>query len=70
MGKKRNRKGKDRTGKQPDGWERFVDEPPVDQRRVAAYQRLMEAEQILYDRWMAQARPESMSWVGELVGFP
>lgn len=73
MGKKRNKKGKKskgRTSKQPDGREQFVDEPPVNQRRVAAYQRLMEAEQILYDRWMAQARPESMSWIGELVGFP
>ena len=42
---------------------------PVDERRVAAYVRLMEAEQIIYDRWETEQGPES-NWVGELVGFP
>jgi hypothetical protein len=50
------------------GWEEIREQVAVDERCVAGYARLMEAEEILYKRWERDA--PGMSWVGELLGFP
>jgi hypothetical protein len=38
----------------------------VDERRVAAYERLMVAEERLYRLW--ERRGEGMNWIGEALG--
>jgi hypothetical protein len=42
------------------------DETPADERRVAAYARLMDPEQILYKLWEQRGQP--MNWIGEALG--
>jgi hypothetical protein len=64
VSKKKNKKTKNKTV----SWKKLKHQRPVDERRVAAYARLMEAETILYQRWERQA--SGMTWVGEALGFP
>jgi hypothetical protein len=60
MSDKKKRKKTNREDAQPD--------VQVDERRVAAYERLMVAEERLYQLW--EQRGEGMNWVGEALGSP
>lgn len=40
----------------------------LDERRVTAYQRMIEAQQLVYKLW--ERRSSGMNWVGEVVGEP
>ena len=60
--------GKKRKKTKLTSWEELKAQRPVDEHAVAAYERLIGAEQILYQRW--EQRGEGMNWVGEALGFP
>lgn len=60
--KKRNRR-KNKT------WEELRAELPLSEQRMAAYGRLMEAEQRLYWLWQQRSNGE-MDWAGEALGSP
>lgn len=49
-------------------WEEIRAKMPVDERRTAAYERQMIAEQRLYEIW--ERRAEGMDWRGEALGSP
>ena len=48
--------------------EEVRDAKPADERKVAAYERLMIAEERLYELW--ERRGTGMDWIGEAVGSP
>jgi hypothetical protein len=58
--RKKNRKGS--------SWAEVRSGLPLDERRVAAYRRLMVAEERLYE--LCERRAEGMDWVGEALGSP
>ncbi|MGH3261095.1 MAG: hypothetical protein ACRDNS_03775 [Trebonia sp.] len=51
-----------------DGWEEEPAADPDSERRVAVFQRLMEAETRLHEWW--EQRQTTTTWVTELLGHP
>jgi hypothetical protein len=68
VAKKKNKKGKKRKKGGTGPLSEFLAEHPVDERRAAAYGRLMEIEEKLYQLWEQQST--GMNWLGEELSYP
>jgi hypothetical protein len=66
VAKKKKNKKKNKTKLMT--WEEFCAEMPVDEYRAAAYARMMDAEERLYQLW--EQRNTEMTWIGEAIGSP
>jgi hypothetical protein len=53
---------------EPGSWDEVRSRRPVDEAAVAAYERLMEAEELLYKLW--EQRATVMDWIGEALRSP
>jgi hypothetical protein len=62
------KKKKNKSKKRLTSWEKIRDKRPIDERKIAAYGRLMEAEDLLYELW--EQRGTGMNWIGEALGAP
>ena len=62
VSKKKKKKNRFRS------WEAVRSDIPINERAVAAVERLMGAETLLYELW--DRRGAGMNWVGEALGFP
>ena len=60
--------GKQREGYIAKSWRDLRNEKPIDERQVAALDRMMHAEQTIY--WLWEQRSEGMNWAGEALSTP
>jgi hypothetical protein len=66
MGKKEEKKKKKKAQSKTRSWVEVAAELDVDPRRVAAYARLMDIEDRLYQLWEQRSQGQ-MDWVGEAL---